>query len=412
MRITPLHGNFGEEVIRMSSTVSPPIIIAKMKDLCQRLEFFGIKEVKDARKRAQIPPVDIVRSLLLIPILRLKSLNQLDNYLRLPEGRSFIGTKRKMVVSDSTMARSLLGQSLDSLRMLLKAIVAFSKARGYDKLTLSSGRRLVVGIVDGTTIGRKLCSVFYEIGKLNLLVDVERIKKRGQEHEASWTLLTKHLPDVDMALFDGLYYIKKWINWIKGQGKDVLIKTQEKDLTLIQDAEDLFEHSEDFQDEVERYEGSQVREDGEKFSYQVWAVGELRTEAVDYPLKVAKVKMVNLINKQEETYYLITTNGDLTGLEMKEIGHLRWRIENNAFKKGNEHFALKHAFINDEQGWQAMTLILFMGFNLFELLKIQLIEEGIIRAMRKVTYKWISHLIQRALSIVYGTDSILFLDSS
>lgn len=395
----------------MSSIMNPYIIISKVKDLCQRLEYFGIK-VGDARKEPQISPVTIFKSLLLIPILRFKSLNQLDNNLRLPEVRRFIGSKRKMVVSDSTMERSLKGFTIDSARKILSAVVKFGRARGYHKVTLSSGRKLIAGIVDGSTIGKKLCSVFYGIGKINLLIDVERIKKKGKELEASWKLIEKHLADVDIVILDGLYYVKEKINWIRKEGKHVLIKTKEKGLTLIQDAEGLFRHYEDFKDEVEYYEGTQVRDDGEKFSYKVWAVGELTTEGIDYPLKVAKVEMVNLTSKEEETYYLITTCVELTGLEMKEIGQLRWRIENKAFKKGNEQFALKHAFINDEHAWEAITLILFIGFNLFEIVKTQLIEEYIIQATRRVTYKWISQLIQRAMIIVYGTDPMLYLNSS
>jgi hypothetical protein len=369
-------------------------------------------KIEDARERPLISPVIVLKSLLLIPILRLKSLNQLDNYLRLPEAKRFIGSKREMVVSDSTMERSLKGFTIDSVRKILKAIVRFGRSRGYNKVTLSSGRKLVAGIVDGTTIGKKLCSVFYEIGKVNLAVDVERIEKRGKELAASWKLIERNLSDVDIVLFDGLYYVKKRINWIRSQGKHILIKTPEKDLTIIQDAEELFQHYEDFKDEVEYYEGTQVRDDGEKFSYKVWAVGELRTDGVDYPLKVARVETVNLISKEEETYYLITTWVELTGLEMKEAGQLRWRVENKAFKKGNEQFALKHAFINDKHGWEAMTLILFVGFNLFEILKTQFIEEGIIQAIRRVTYKWISQLIQRAMTIVYAADPMPYLDSS
>jgi len=395
----------------MSSSVSPSIIISKVKDLCQRVEYFGIK-VGDTRKRPQISPVTIFRSCLLIPILRFKSLNQLDNNLRLPEVRRFIGSKRKIVVSDSTMERSLKGFTIESVRMILKMVVRFARARGYHKVILSSGRELIAGIVDGSTIGKKLCSVFYEIGKVNLIVDIERIKKRGKELEASWKLTERNLHNVDIVLGDGLYYVKKKINWIRRQGKHILIKRKKRNLEIIQDAEELFRHYEDFKDEVEYYEGTQVMDDGKKFSYKVWAAGGFTTNGVDCPLKVAKVEMVNLINKAKETYYLITTWSELTGLEMKEIGQLRWRIENNGFKKGNEQFASKHAFINDEHGWAAMTLILFIGFNLFELIKTQLIEEGIIRAIRRVTYKCISQLIQRAMTIVYGTDPVLCLNSS
>lgn len=395
----------------MSSSMNPYIIISKVKDLCQRLEYFGIK-VGDARKRPQISPVTIFKSLVLIPILRLKSLNQLDNSLRLPEVRRFIGSKRKIGASDSTMERSLRGFALDPVRKILTAVVRFARARGYHKVTLSSGRELIGGIVDGSTIGKKLCSVFYEIGKVNLLVDVERIKRRGKELEASWKLVDKHLAEVDILIMDGLYYVKKKINWIRRQGKHVLIKSKEKGLVLIREAEEFFEHYEDFKDEVEYYEGVQVMDDGEKFSYKIWAIGELRTEGIDYPLKVAKVEMVNLIKKTEEIYYLITTQVELTGLEMKEIGQLRWRIENSAFKKGNEQFALKHAFINDEHGWEAMTLILFIGFNLFGMIKTQLTEEGVIQSIRRVTYKYVSQLIQRAMTAVYAMDQMICPDSS
>jgi hypothetical protein len=395
----------------MSSLASPHIIISKVKDLCQRLEFFGIK-IEDARERPLISPVTVLKSLLLIPILRLKSLNQLDNYLRLPEARRFIGSKRKMVVSDSTMERSLKGFTIDSVRKILKAIVRFGRTSGYHKIILSSGRKLVAGIIDGTTIGKKLCSAFYEIGRVNFAVDVERIEKRGKELAASWKLIERNLSDVDIVLFDGLYYVKEKINWVRSQGKHILIKTPEEGLTIIQDAEELFQRYEYFKDEVEYYEGTQIRDDGEKFSYKLWAVGELRTDGVDYPFKVARVETVNLISKEEETYYLITTWVELTGLEMKEAGQLRWRVENNAFKKGNEQFALKHAFIDDEHGWEAMTLILFVGFNLFEILKTQFIEEGIVQATRRVTYKLISLLIQRAMTIVYAADPMPYLDSS
>jgi hypothetical protein len=65
-----------------------------------------------------------------------------------------------------------------------------------------------------------------------------------------------------------------------------------------------------------------------------------------------------------------------------------------------------------KHAWEAMTLILFIGFNLFEMLKTQLREEGIIQTIRRVTYKWIAQNIQRVLSIVYGTDQTLRLDSS
>lgn len=386
----------------MGGVDKPSLIISKLKGLCQKIKLFDRAEIKDSRKRPQIPTVNIFKSLLLIPIVRIKSLLQLDSSLRLPEYKGFIGTRRKMVVSDSTIERSLSGFTIGPLRVILSAIFGFCKRAGYMKIKLSTGRKVAAGVIDGSTMGKKLASVFYAMGKVNLMIDVKKIKKRGKELEASWELLESNLSKVEVVVVDGLYYVKKKINEIRSQGKHILIKTKEKNLDVIEDAEGIFKHYENFPD-VEYYEGTQVREDGEKFSYKVWALAGFMTDGVDYPLKVAKVEMVNIITEEKEIFYAITTWCELTGLEMKELSHLRWRVENNGFKKGNEQFALKHAFINNEHGWEALTLILFIGFNLFEILKTQLIDEAIIEATRKTTYILISKLIERAITIVYGT---------
>ncbi len=63
----------------MSSSVSPHIIISKVKDLCQRLDFFGIK-VGDARKHPQISPVVILKSLSGYPLRSSITINKQLHY--------------------------------------------------------------------------------------------------------------------------------------------------------------------------------------------------------------------------------------------------------------------------------------------------------------------------------------------
>ena len=81
--------------------------------------------------------------------------------------KKLLSSKREMVVSDSTMERSLKGFNRDSLRTITHAELDYHKRNGNSRIELCSGRKIVAGIVDGTTIGKKLCSVFYVIGKIN-----------------------------------------------------------------------------------------------------------------------------------------------------------------------------------------------------------------------------------------------------
>jgi hypothetical protein len=394
----------------MKGEIPPNIIIAKLEDLCHELKLFDLLPMKDSRKKPQIPLLHIYKALLFIPELRIKSFLQLDGYLRLPEAKELIGSKRKMVASDSTIPRVLKNIEANQLREVPKAQIR-GKASKL-KIKIKSGRELAVGIIDGTTIGKKMASVLYRIGEVNMFVDMERIEKKGKELEASWKLLERNQSELDLTIFDGLYYVKAKINSQIKQGKHVLIKTKEKDLLIIQDAEGIFRNYEKFKNTVAYNEGIESRTNGDTFSYKIWSCGGFRTEGIDYELKVCKVEMKNLKTKEEELFYVITSLVELTGEEMKDFATWRWRIENNGFKKSNEHYGIKHMFIKDKAGWEVITYILFIGFNLFELLRNELIKEKLVKPVRRTTYKWLSEQLKRAFVLEYARKAQLTINSS
>jgi hypothetical protein len=396
----------------MKGEIPPDVMIAKLEELCHKLKLFDIFPMEDSRKKPQIPIIHIYKALMFIPELRLKSFLQLDGYLRLPEAKELIGSKREMVASDSTITRVLKQVEPKKLREITNAQIRAKNIAGDMKIKITSGRKLSVGIVDGTTIGKKLASVLYRIGEVNLFVDMERIEKKGKELEASWKVTERNISELDLIVFDGLYYVKEKINSLIERGKHVLIKTKEKGLLVIQDAESMFSQYEMFKDTVSYYEGKEVRTNGDKFSYKIWSCGGFRTEGIDYPLKIGKVEMKNLKNNEEEVFYVITSLEELTGEEMKDFATWRWRIENNGFKKSNEHYAIKHAFIKNKEGWEVMTYILFIGFNLFELLRKELIKEKLVESVRRKSYKWLSEQLKRALVLEFAKKAQLNVDSS
>ena len=68
-------------------------------------------------------------------------------------------------------------------------------------------------------------------------------------------------------------------------------------------------------------------------------------------MKVAHVKESYIKEDREEDFWVLTTDGSLSGLQMRESGHIRWRIENNGFK----------AF-DAQTNWTMYTLMMSIRF--------------------------------------------------
>lgn len=104
-------------------------------------------------------------------------------------------------------------------------------------------------------------------------------------------------------------------------------------------------------------------------SYEVWAAGGFAFEGVTDRLKVARVREVVLKGKKAGTateFWVITTWDDLKGLEMRELAHRRWSIENRGFKALNEHCGSKRVWTHDPKTFEALMLMLFVGFVLMQ----------------------------------------------
>jgi hypothetical protein len=137
-----------------------------------------------------------------------------------------------MVVSDSTIYRSLLSFDFFPLRRYLKTIYLTSKQKGLCQVSVS-GKKERIGCVDGSQFGAFYGSVFFVIGETDLFLDIEVTENKGKELPASRVLMERVYKDysdgfVDIILFDGLYADKKSINVALSHGSHVLIKTDEE----------------------------------------------------------------------------------------------------------------------------------------------------------------------------------------
>ena len=121
---------------------------------------------------------------------------------------------------------------------------------GHSKSQLRGGKRRI-GIIDGSEFGRLLASCFEIVGPVRKMVDLEPMEKRGKGLPAGYALLRQLKANlgtgfVDLILGDGLYLNAPVFNLCLGELKsDMLVKTDERGLRIIQDAEGLFRAKDD-----------------------------------------------------------------------------------------------------------------------------------------------------------------------
>jgi len=367
-------------------------------------EKFGLKkmlrEIRDNRERPQIPLATVLGSVMDMVALGQKSLLEVDQDGRRPGAKAWHGSKRRMVVSDSTIERVLRAADLGEVREMLHKAVRSADAAGMLKTALPSGRLVRAGIVDSSEFGGFEGCVFAIAGVAAAPVDI-KMHAKGKELVASRLLLSEVRRTfgkgyVDVAISDGLYISKHHIRQCKEELLcDALVKTTEESLTIIQDAKGLFSLPPEPHDGIERLEGVDVNR-GVK--YQITAARGFYWSGLPYELKVAKVEEEKIKPKpgeeKFETFWVITTDVEMSGLDMRELAHTRWVIENNVFKRLSELVGSKRGWIRNERVKEALLLLWFIGLLL---LGYYLVLHGFVLLRKvygavKATWKYVTRI--------------------
>jgi hypothetical protein len=302
-------------------------------------------------------------------ILRRWSLLQIDQLLRIDEIKEFLGSKRDMVASDSEIPRALGLIAKDELRNLNYLFYGLAKQKGLLHLKDPLIADLRIGVIDGSCFGLFWAVVCEFLSDPPIFLDLEPIAKKGNELTGAKMLnqrITERLGKkwADVLLYDGLYVAQDNINQNLADGIDVLIKTDEVGLNIIEDAEGIFNHWTEYPETVEHCTGV---DEARLVSYEIWAAKGFAFAGVAQPFKVARVKEKHLKTGAETVFWILTTREDLSGLQMRELAHRRWSIENNGFKQLNEQVNSKRIWTHDEKVWGQLIWIQMMAANLMGL---------------------------------------------
>lgn len=328
-----------------------------------------------ARKNPEIPAAEIYKTLIGGTVIGCRSVLEVDQKGRSRAFKGLVGSDRYMTASDTTIMNALSAWDLSGARMANYAARRRTCQEGLGHVRLSSGRSVDLAVVDGHNAGGHWVSTLGFAGALKFQpVDLEPYQGRGHELIASRALMMRATEKLGRGFashigYDGLMadridfaYVRKCL------GAHLVIKTREEDtLEIVQISKEAWT----------RIPKRELREAGVEIiegvdamrgvAYEVYAQGGIQWRGLPMPLKLAWVQMKHLKGKlqgQTETFWVITTDESLTAAELREIAHLRWRIENNAFKELNEQTGSKRAYIKDAHAKHALMLIQFLGMTL------------------------------------------------
>ena len=356
----------------------------------------------EPRKRPEIPVSRIFMLLVGGLAIQKKSFHQIDLFSRTTEAKRWLGSRRRMVVSDATLWRVLPLMNRAELRSFLHQAYRVLRKRGHGTLKLPSGRKIRAAAVDGTCWGKRYASAVEMLGEAGVLLDFELSPGQGHELATSEAVLRRVFAEfgdlegglADIVLGDGAYITEGMLRLCrKDLGTHLLVKTKELEtLLILQDAEAIF-GAPDLDRQVEHERGM----DSERnLRYEVWAASGFTHGTFEGELKVARVRTEPLKGSEKaETFWIVTTDAALTANDMRELAHRRWSIENHGFRALSEAMNAKHVWTRGEksgQTFEVLMLIMLLSFLLVVAYHAQLEPERIWKQwrLRKVTLAWLA----------------------
>ena len=337
-----------------------------------------LASMEDGRQAPQISAGTVAEAVCFMGALGLGSLLQCDQQLRTAVGQQWFG-QAPPIVSDTTMSRSLEGMHLDPIRAMLVSAYHVGRTSGLSKWDGALGKHRV-GIVDGTCFGSYMASCLEIVGQSALLIDMEPIPKRGKELPASHALLQRVNTALgpgclDLVLGDGLYFNAPFFTLcLEELHSDVLVKTEDARREVIVDAMGLFRTPPGLFEGIVRAEGTDVNR---LCTYQMAMASGFVMEGVEELVTVVWIREQYLKKDLNAEFWVIFTQRYGPGLTLedaRELGHLRWDVENHGFKEFNHTMHSKHRYSQQPQVMAPIELLLSLMFLLLQVFR-QSLEE-------------------------------------
>jgi hypothetical protein len=347
-----------------------------------------LEAVTDDRISPRIPTETVVRTVAVMNLARMGSLNALEQSAKATFWRRFLG---RDMPSAETVGRVCAGMDLDGVRDIQRTVYARLKRGKALQPTLPG---LMAAALDGheshatykrrcpgclertvqTKAGPRVqyyhrhVTLLLPAKDLPLLLDAEAMRPGEGEVAAAMRLLERvlrHYPRAfDVVLGDSLYANGPFFNFVLDHGKDVLAVLKDETRDLWKDAVSLF-----------------AGQAPQHFRRQQWDVrcwdmeGFTTWPQVQGLVRVVKTEEQTVVKRQLDgqlqpvlsTWAWVTTlrHSRISSPASVTLGHHRWDIENKGFNElGTWHHA-DHVYKHDPRAIVAFLLFAMICCNVF-----------------------------------------------
>lgn len=348
-----------------------------------------LSQVTDSRQMPKIPTITVVKSVLLMILSRLGSLNALEQLKGSKKLRKFLGD---CLPSADTLGRVFALMDTDTIREVQHDIYDCLKR---NKAFKPPGHGLIALAIDGheTSATYKMeCSgcLQREVGdeepkqiqnyhrnvSCELIfdnccfqVDAETQLAGEDEVSAAERLLARTVSvyprAFDVVVADALYARAGFINKVLAHGKDAIVVLKDDRRELFKDAEGLF---------ADQEPTKVINANGSYLEY--WDIDQLQSWAgVKQLLRVVKMKQTKLVCNKEtgEVKEIVSVWIWATTLSkhrantevVAKLGRSRWCIENQGFNELSNHWHADHVYKHDPVAILNFWLMSMIAYNLF-----------------------------------------------
>jgi len=342
----------------------------------------------DARSQPRIATSVIVRSLLVMIVTRLGSLNAVEQTYSSGFWRRFL---REALPSADTLGRVAAQMDPDPLREALRNLYTELKR---NKALPPPWHGLMPLVLDGheshsteqrhcpACLERRIATAHGEhvqyyhrhvtamlLGRdFPILLDAE-LQRPGEDEVATALRLLDRLLEnfpraFDVVLGDALYTDPRLYNFLLDHGKDVLTVLKNENRDLLADARSLFEaHL-----PQRSTEGSTSTEVWDLQGFTTWP-------QVRRPVRVVRSRETTTSRRQldgqlqdqgADWVWVTTLSANRAStLAVVALGHARWSIENQGFNETTNRWAADHVYKHHPTAILIFCLMTMLAFNLF-----------------------------------------------
>jgi len=353
-----------------------------------------IKKLRDKRTSPKITTSSIAFTLLIGFMLKIRSFNQLDDWLEHNDFRRIVPRKMRLpridAIRDSlkviditdimALHHSIIRTSIHNKLVRNGTIddykvVAFDGVELFESTRKSCDNCLTRVIKDvphyfhrsivGAYVGQDPHII---IGQEMLKPKLDSASKDEGELTAAKRLLQQlhkqHRHFADVIVYDALACNAPWVNTVKSYNIDAVVRVKDMRLNIVKDAKASLKNS------TSNITWIFQKTSTTKVTISAWETS-VKMKGVTEPLRFIKFKEKTTdCNTNKSKYnqtFIITTAPDMALTTLHKIIHARWGIENNIFRQLKTEWHMNHCFIHDKNALEATLLFMIISFNLMQL---------------------------------------------